>query len=372
MNARPRVLIIENSRQVTGALKSIVAMASELSDEFEFIFVMPDQPAIEWVRNRGFVAHAIPMVELSKNASAVVFYLPILVVNSIRVRSLVRRETIAIIHSNDLYNLIGPTMRWLGSRTPYVCHVRFLRQAFPGRLFDFWANRQLAAARYVVAVSEILKSQLPTSEHVRLIHDRVMAHEQQPARRREGAAERTLLYLSNVIPGKGHDTAIEAFHLLAREYPGWKLRFVGSDMGLEKNKDYRSLLQQRVRGYSLEQRVEWIDFTDDVEREYKNADITLNFSELESFSMTCLEAQFFGCPVIATRSGGPNEIIEDGRSGILVATKNVGEAVAALRTLMSDESRREQMGEAGARVARQKFGPLQTTERLRQLYRSLL
>ncbi len=55
MSKKPRILIIENSRQVTGALKSIVAMASELSSEFEFIFVMPTgQPALQWVKDRGY------------------------------------------------------------------------------------------------------------------------------------------------------------------------------------------------------------------------------------------------------------------------------------------------------------------------------
>lgn len=373
MSKKPRILIIENSRQVTGALKSIVAMASELSSEFEFIFVMPTgQPALQWVKDRGYETHGVAMRELSKKLTSVVFYFPSLAMSSWKVRSLIRSERISIVHSNDLYNMIGPMLRVWGQRVPYVCHVRFLRQAFPGWLFDFWAKRQLQVAHRVIAVSEVLKQQLPSSEQVVKIHDRVMATEKHPTRQRSGASTRTLLYLSNIIPGKGQDYAIEAFRQVAGEFPEWQLRFVGSDMGLEKNKNYRDRLQELARVYELQSRIEWLDFTNDVELEYKNADIALNFSDLESFSMTCLEAQFFGCPVIATRSGGPNEIIEDGRTGLLVATGNVPSMVEALRKLMSNESKREMMGSNGADQSRRRFGASQTTDLLRAVYRELL
>ncbi len=373
MSSKPRILIIENSRQVTGALKSIAAMASELSDEFEFIFVMPaEQPAKVWVHDRGFIVYGVPMKELSKSAWSAITYLPRLLRNAWRVRQIVRREGVAIVHSNDLYNLIGPTMSLFGSRVPYICHVRFLRQAFPAWLFDFWAKRQLHAAHRLVAVSEVLRQQLPSIDRVEKIPDRVMVREVHPPRKRIGAQPRRLLYLSNIIPGKGQDLAIAAFQQVAAEFPNWWLRFVGSDMGLEKNQQYRAQLQARVGEYGLAPRVEWVDFTNDVEREYKDADLALNFSNLESFSMTCLEAQFFGCPVVATRSGGPNEIIDHGVSGLLVGTGRVDEMVAALRVLMADETQRETMGKNGAETARRKFGPTHTTERLRALYHSML
>ena len=49
----------------------------------------------------------------------------------------------------------------------------------------------------------------------------------------------------------------------------------------------------------------------------------LNFSESESFSMTCLESLYYGTPLIATDSGGPAELFKHGESGHLVPNRDV-------------------------------------------------
>ena len=79
--------------------------------------------------------------------------------------------------------------------------------------------------------------------------------------------------------------------------------------------------------------VEWHAFAEKISEEYLDAAIVLNFSESESFSLTCLEAMFYGRPVIATRSGGPSEIIDHNESGILVDVKDVDAMANAMTNL---------------------------------------
>jgi glycosyltransferase involved in cell wall biosynthesis len=96
-------------------------------------------------------------------------------------------------------------------------------------------------------------------------------------------------------------------------------------------------------------------YSDDVERDIKSADIVLNFSESESFSHTCLEACAFGRPIIATRCGGPEEIVDDGVSGILVPVRDTDAMVAALSSLGNDAAKRVSMGQSGRQIVRQRF-----------------
>ncbi len=130
------------------------------------------------------------------------------------------------------------------------------------------------------------------------------------------------------------------------------------------------LINDPISGAEIQ--IEWAEFTDDVEREYKHADVILNFSESESFSITCLEALYFGRPLIATDCGGPAEIIDNMESGWLVKNKNIDEMAEAMLSLATNEVLRESFSVEGRIRSREKFGLEKTSFRLRDLYNSVL
>ncbi len=342
-------------------------MANDLQNEFDFIFILPaGSAAIKWLQlNSSFRIIEVPMMEISRSWRTL-FYIPSLILSSLRVRSIIKKEQIDIVHSNDLYNLIGPTLKSVGAKFRYVCHVRFMPGAFPTWLFNFWLNRQLSAAEKVIAVSDVLKSRLKTHPKIVRIHDRMLLRSLvEPDSKRKG---NTILYLSNIIPGKGHDHAIIAFAMASENGASWKLKFDGSDMGLEKNRLYREHLKSIAAALGVEHLIEWHDFVNDVASEYASADVFANFSSAESFSMTCLEAQYYGCSVVATDSGGPAEIILDGESGLLVPVGDTDAMAKALERLTENPELREVMGALGARHVREKFGVEKTSGALRSVY----
>src|SRR5688572_29023724 len=89
--------------------------------------------------------------------------------------------------------------------------------------------------------------------------------------------------------------------------------------------------------------------------EYQRAAFVLNFSESESFSMTVLEAMYYGRPVVATRSGGPSEIIDQNESGILVDLKDVTAMANAIEYLIDNPEKRERMAHQAYERVRRKF-----------------
>jgi glycosyltransferase involved in cell wall biosynthesis len=370
--SRPKILIIENSLYVTGALKSIIRTSKDLSDDFDFVFVIPTHSKGKYlIESRGFTKiYELRMRELSRRIVAVIGYFPFLILNAIRLKRIITKENIQIIHNNDLYNLLPVALRLMGTSVPYICHVRFLPDKFPGWLFNSWIWLHLRYANQIICVSHHLKDKLPTHSKIDMIYNELP---EESDRSKNIKKTNTLLYISNIIKGKGQEYAIEAFSQLSSIYPDWKLRFVGGDMGLSKNKSFKLSLIELANKKNLNDKIEWVDFTEQVEFEYKSAAITLNFSESESFSLTCVEAQAFGCPVVATRCGGPSEIINDGQTGFLVPIKDITAMVKAMRILMSDPKLRASFAEKAREMVQSKFSIKQTSARLKEFYcRSLI
>ena len=367
-----RILIIDNSLYVTGALKSVVASSTELSDEFEFLFVLPKASlASPWVESRGFKAYELPFLELSRKPMSFLLYLPTLLKNGLLLKKLIRDKNIELVHGNDLYNLAIFAASISGSVVPFVTHIRFLPDKFPQLLFRLWLWLHFRFARRVIAVSYFQANRLPANRKLTMIYDK-LPEDVMPSARKESDGARILLYISNTIPGKGLEYAVDVFSKLSKEFPEWRLRFVGGDMGLPKNRAYKDMLQARCQEVGIALKTEWSDFTDDVAAEYVAADIALNFSESESFSRTTVEALFFGCPIVATACGGPSEIVDHGRTGFLVPVGDVPLMVSSVRQLMKDDLLRARFSQEGQKSVRRKFAAENTSDKLRQVYKTVL
>jgi glycosyltransferase involved in cell wall biosynthesis len=367
--SKPRILIIENSIDFTGGLNSIMSSCIELKDSFDFLFVLPTgSRSITYVEALDIPVHVLPMKELRKSWTALLLYFPLLILNSIRFAFLVKRLKIDIILSNDFYNLIPSMYKVFGGKAPYACYVRFRPSKFPSTLVKFWCWFHYRYAAFVIAVSNVVRQELPALSTLTVIGNEVPSEDVSYS----PSQSRIILYPANYIRGKGQELALRSFTLIKQKYPDWKLKFVGSDMGLEKNRAFRRELEHEAGQLGISHVVEWGNFEKNMARQYISAALVLNFSESESFSLTCLESMYYGRPTIATRCGGPEEIIDHGLTGLLVNPADVDGMAAAIDHLISDPPRREELGRLAFVAIRQKYSYENTVGRLKQLYNSLL
>jgi len=366
----PRILIIENSVAITGALKSIIRSSDVLKGEYTFVFLLPaHSAATAYVRGLGLEAYELPMKEIRKNILSLIIYIPMLFYNTFKLFQIIRKLNIDLIAVNDFYNLLPTVYKIAGGKVPYVCYIRFLPSKFPNALVKFWCALHRRYAHVLIAVSEVVKKGLPFQKGVLVISNELPA---EVIVFNSSAPSTTLLYPANYIQGKGHEFALESFARISKKHPEWKLKFFGGDMGLEKNKQFKNDLIALASRLTIDDQVEWHTFADKISEEYLKAAIVLNFSESESFSLTCLEAMFYGRPVIATRSGGPSEIIDHNESGILVGVKDVDAMANALDELMGNSEKREHMSRTAYERVRQKFSHENTVEKLGEVYRAAI
>lgn len=359
--ARPRVLIVENSVAFTGAFRSVFAAARQQQHAFEFRFVVPTGSAnAATLRADGFGVDELPFVELGRSARKLALYSPALLANGLRLAKLVRRHRIDVLHSNDLYNLVPYAAKaLLGSRAPHlVTHIRMLAASFSGPFYPFWCQCARRYADRVVCVSEAVRQGAFADEpKAVVVYDTLEREERHPPKVDfgSGTGPVRVVYIGNYIQGKGHDTALRGFAAAYARNPALRLDFYGGTMGLTKNAAFREQLRADAVALGLADAVGFHDFVSDIEGLIKTYDVLLNCSEVESFSMVCFEALYFGVPLIATDCGGPRELFEDGRSGYLIPVRDEAAVADRLSRLAADPAQRRAFAEAGRAFVRQKF-----------------
>jgi len=81
---------------------------------------------------------------------------------------------------------------------------------------------------------------------------------------------------------------------------------------------------------------------------YASADLLVFPSRTDTLGQVVMEAQASGLPAVVSNDGGPREAIEDGRSGVVVASDDPARWADVIEDLLDDPSRRQRMGQAAA------------------------
>lgn len=105
----------------------------------------------------------------------------------------------------------------------------------------------------------------------------------------------------------------------------------------------------------LEDSVVFAGFQEDVPRVMRSLDLYMISSSAEGFSLSTVQAMASGVPVVATRCGGPEEIVQDGVNGRLVPRGRPDAMAVALETLITDPGRARMLALAGRERARLRF-----------------
>ena len=122
----------------------------------------------------------------------------------------------------------------------------------------------------------------------------------------------------------------------------------------------KAALLTQIAGRGLGDAVKLIGFRNDALALMNAADVFVLPSPREPFGLVLIEAMSVGKPVIATRAGGPLEIVVDGETGMLVAPSSSEEMGRAIIELVRDADLRRRMGAAGHGRFLEKF----TVERM--------
>ncbi len=294
------------------------------------------------------------------------------------VRRHIREVGPAIVHTHlGAADLIGGiAARSLGVPAVSTLHEIVQRREGVQRAKStvFTLGRRLCDAR-VIAVSESAReAYMPFSwgmgdRVVKILNgiDVAVEPDSGAAVRRElGIApeEIVVAMISALRSEKAHDVAIEAVARLRERFPRLRLLIVGSGPLADE-------LARQAAPYG--DAVLLSGRRNDVMSVLDASDVCLHPSRREAFPTTLIEALAASVPVLATRVGGIPEIIEDGRTGVLVsAPPMVNELAGALSDLLADRPRRDALARAGREAYLERFTARPWVERTRALYDTVI
>jgi glycosyltransferase involved in cell wall biosynthesis len=178
-------------------------------------------------------------------------------------------------------------------------------------------------------------------------------------------AERTLVaQVSWIISEKGIGDLLEAGRMVVATNPN--VHFVFAGEGAE-----RDSFMAQARDLGLVDHVTWTGLVRDpfADGLYDAADIICQPSRWEeAFGQVIAEGMAYAKPVIGTRVGGIPEVILDGESGFVVERRDVKTLADKIQLLANNPRLREQMGQAGLRVAKERFDQRQIVNQIVNLY----
>jgi len=294
--------------------------------------------------------------------------------------SLIRREKVSLIQSHLLGSNVYCSLTGLISRTPVVA-------TFHGAV-DIGNNERLKRLKFgainmgassIVAVSESLRKNIISRTPLRNSKTSVVYNGidttafRRPAsdaiRHKFGWNESDMIIgsLGNIRTAKAYDVLLRAAALLKDHIPHFHFVIAGQGKGTL----YDNLLKLREK-LGLNDTVHFLGFNDDPAEFLSNLDLFLLPSTSEGFSIATIQAMASGLPVIATRSGGPEEIVTHGENGWLVEVGSPEAIAEAIKQLSTDQSLRESIAQKGQQRAIQTFDIQAMLSSYQSIYDKLL
>jgi glycosyltransferase involved in cell wall biosynthesis len=266
----------------------------------------------------------------------------------------------------------GLAARTLGVPAVSTIHeiVRRARGSRRAKNAAFALGRRLCDARVITVSDSARRAYLALNrrmdERVVRIYNGVDVTPQRgggrAVRRELGIAEEDLLVgmVSALRPEKGHDLAIEAVAMLRERFPRLRLLIAGQGP---------SAAELAAQAEPLRDAVLLAGRRTDVMSVFDALDVCLHPSRMDAFPTTLIEALAASTPVLASAVGGIPEIVDDGRTGVLVPAPPTADTVAeALAGLLAAPARRRELAAAGRASYERRFTADPWVEQTRALY----
>lgn len=335
------------------------------------------------LRRRGHVAelvaaNASALGQLAESAGVPVHYVSrgfFRIPAAWKVRELLRSRRFDLVHANEAHAV---TAAWLArpAASAALPLVISRRVGYP------IARSRLAMARYdcaerVVANSNWVAEQATACgvprEKLNVVYEgveipaRLTAEQKQAARARWGvSSDAPLLGCVGVLsPDKGQEWLIRALIEVRKEFPAAKLLLAGDG-------PCRGRLEGLAKELGVADAVIFAGFVSGVETVYAALDVFLLPSFFEALNNSLLAAMAYEVPSIAFNRGALSEIIEHGKSGLLVSGPNAPEIAAAVIRVLRERDVARQLGESGRKRVEQNFSADKMVNEMIRTYNTIV
>jgi glycosyltransferase involved in cell wall biosynthesis len=293
---------------------------------------------------------------------------------------LIQRERIALVHTNCERSPTYVRRACQFTRTPYVCHVRDSERAWfaHSRRESYNRSRQiiansLATAQYCTnnGIPDNLIAVAYSPINIREIVQRP-AEDRFLWRQNLGIHENEIVFatVGQIKPPKGQLNFIKASARISQEIQESRFLIIG-DAHNQEQSQYLESIKTEVMKSGLGDKVLFVGHKQDITPILMAIDILVLASIHEAFGRVIVEGMAAGRAVIATKSGGPEEIISHGIDGLLIPPGDEQALSSCMLTLAVDQPLRRKLIENGRKKA-WVFDTSRHVEQIQEIYSKIL
>jgi glycosyltransferase involved in cell wall biosynthesis len=369
-NKKIKIAFVCHDSGLYGAQKSILTLLLHLNEDvFEPHVIVPSHgPFVEQLQKVKIPFYVVEMPRWIPSPGEISFkYLRKFFKNFFLrlhdLSNLLLKLNVDIVYTNTIVNINGAIAAKLIKKK----HVWHLREAIKG-------NRELSSFLPSFLLPYIIKSLsnriLVNSEwlrnhyfgddaNIQVVYNcadpsdlKLMNSDKISLRQELGIPEHSYLIASigALHARKGHEIFIRASEKIWSQYNNVFFLIIGSG-----ESEYQKYLQSLAQSLPSQSRILFLGWRDDITSIIAGLDVVVVASQQEPFGRVIIESMAQGKPIVATRSGGPVEIVVDGVTGYLVYPRDDSAIAASVLRLLNDEKLRYSMGQAGYKRVTEKF-----------------
>ena len=374
----PSILFLSHTGSLGGAELSMLDIAEHFRETATFV-LFQDGPFRERLQKRGVSVEVVPAsvslmnVERDSGPQTVLRAIPEVVRLTARVAKMGTEHD--LLYATSQKALIVASLSRILSRTPMVWHLHDilsddhfspLNQYVSTRLANYLVERVVVNSKATKAAFESCGGD---GERAEVVHygiestafDGLDEETTGSVRQELSLPEAPLVgVFSRLTEWKGQHVLVRALP----DLPEVHAILVGDSL-FEDGEDYVERLQALARDGGVRDRVHFLGFREDVPRLMKAVDVVLHTStDPEPFGRVIVEGMLAQRPVVATKAGGAEEIVDHEDTGLLVPPGDVEATTRAIRRLLTSSELADTLAQQGYEHASSHFAVSAMTRRI--------
>jgi glycosyltransferase involved in cell wall biosynthesis len=373
---RLKVVYVDHVAQMSGGEIALLRLLPHLDRVNPHVVLAQDGPLVEQLHLAGISVEVLPLAPRARELRKADVRLDRLdagalaatALYTLRLAHRLRRLAPDLVHTNSLKAGVYGSVAARLAGIPVVWHVRdrIADDYLPATAITLVRRMSRHLATAVVANSKATMATLEAAVDPTVVYSVVpeVMNRVAPVGRRADGGPMTYGIVGRLAPWKGQHLFLRAF---ARAFPAGPERAVVVGGSLFGEDAYVREQAELAEALGIAGRVEFRGFCADVWDELSRLDVLVHASTIpEPFGQVILEGMAAGVPVIAAGAGGPAEILDHNRTGILYTPNDVAALAGCMRSLL-DASLRERLSTA-AREEVRRYEPTIVAADLQRLY----
>ena len=375
-----KILFVDHAQSVGGAENSLHSLITHLAhNKWEPHLATANGRFSRLAQESQILTHIIEFPRLRRSVS---------IVNDWRttaqqIAQLATSIEAELLHANTiraaLYTMLAAKM----ARLPFIWHMRdfWLSENKPNQLWlDSFGKRVLiSSATKVIANSKATAAHLPKSSKIHVVHNGIALAKFDPTL--DTSSFRTHFQIpqdASVVgmvgrlrPWKGQTTFLQIAAHIATHNPNVCFLIVGgATFGVDQT--YQTQLKTQAQELNLTERVIFTEQINNIPEALATMNIFVHPGDPEPFGLVNIEAMAMAKPIVAFNHGALPEIVQNGKTGLLVEPYDAKATATAIISLLDKPQEQISLGKNGRKIVEITFTVQRTAQQISKIYEHIL